>query len=101
MRTKNAAPITRAESAHMAKVKRCACVLCDLEAREDAPNEAHHVEQGDHFTCLAVCPHCHRGPQGIHGDQTMLRLRFKAVGLRGEFLALNETLRRVAALEAA
>lgn len=95
MRTKNAPRITPAEAAHLAKVKRIDCCLCDAPG----PGEAHHVEQGDHFTALGVCPLCHRGPNGIHGDQTMLRLRFKAVGLRGEFLALNETLARVAALE--
>lgn len=81
----------------MAKVKRCACVLCDASP----PSAAHHIEQGDHFTTLAVCEPCHVGKHGIHGDQTMLRLRFKAVGLRGEMLALNLTLARVAALEAA
>lgn len=94
MRTKNAARITPAESAHMVKVKRCACVLCDASP----PCAAHHIEQGDHFTTLAVCEPCHVGKHGIHGDQTMLRLRFKSVGLRGEMLALNETLRRVAAI---
>lgn len=95
MRTKNSARITRAEAAHLAKVKRIDCVTCDAPG----PGEAHHIEQGDHFTTIGVCPLCHSGPQGIHGDQTMLRLRFKATGLRGELLALNETQRRVAALK--
>ncbi len=91
MRTKNAVRITNAEGAHLALVKESGCVLCDAGPYV----EAHHVEQGDHFTCIGLCPECHRGPKGIHGDQTMLRLRFKATGLRGEMLALNETLRRV------
>lgn len=94
MRTRNAKSITRAESAHLARVKSTACALCDTPP----PVEAHHVEQGHHFTALGVCQPCHRGPGGIHGDQTMLRLRFKATGLRGEMLALNVTLSRVAAL---
>jgi hypothetical protein len=94
MRTRNAARITPAESAHLGRVKRIACVTCDAPP----PLAAHHVEQGDHFTVLGLCQWCHTGPSGIHGDQTMLRLRFKAAGLRGEMLALNETLRRVAAL---
>lgn len=92
MRTKNARAITAAERAHLERVKGAACVLCDAPA----PSEAHHVLQGDHFTCIAVCPTCHRGPMGIHGDQTMLRLRFKVVGHAGELRALNETLRRIA-----
>lgn len=95
MRTKNAARITPAESDHLRRVKLCACVCCDAPP----PSAAHHVEQGDHFTVLALCESCHVGRSGIHGDQTMLRLRFKAAGLRGEMLALNETLARVAALK--
>lgn len=94
MRTKNAARITPAEAAHMAKVKRSGCVTCDAGPFVNA----HHIVQGDHFTVLGLCDPCHVGPQGIHGDQTMLRLRFKAGGERGELLALNETLRRVAAI---
>lgn len=95
MWSKNKARQTPAEADHVAKVKRCACVLCDAEA----PSEAHEIVQGLWWLSLAVCPICHRGPKGIHGDQTMLRLRFKAAGERGEVLALNETLARVAALE--
>jgi hypothetical protein len=94
VRTKNAARITPDEADHMRRVKLCACVTCDA----GPPSIAHHVEQGDHFTVIAVCDHCHTGPKGVHGDQTMLRLRFKAGGARGELLAINETHRRVAAL---
>lgn len=95
MRSKNAPALTADEREHVARVKSCACVLCD----HSPPVEAHHVIQGDHFTTISVCTPCHRGPMGIHGDQTMLRIRFKATNLRGEMLALNETLRRVAALD--
>ena len=93
MRTKNAARITTAESEHMAAVKSVACVLCDAPA----PSIAHHVVQGDHYTTVAVCESCHVGKHGIHGDQTMLRLRFKVAGIHGEMRAVNETLRRIAA----
>lgn len=81
----------------MAKVKSCACVLCD----RPAPSEAHHIRQGEHYTTVALCLDCHRMPEGVHGDQSMLRLRFRVGGKDGELAALNETLRRVAALEAA
>lgn len=95
MRTKNAKPHTPAESAHLAKVKRCACVLCDA----DPPSRAHHPIQGEHFTTVAVCDPCHVGPMGIHGDGTMLRLRYGTNDLRAQLRAINETQRRVAALE--
>ena len=50
MKTKNARPITPAESEHMAAVKSAGCVVCDAPP----PNLAHHVNQGDHFTTVAV-----------------------------------------------
>lgn len=92
MRTKNAARITAAESAHLAAAKSVACVLCDAPP----PVEAHHVVQGDHYTVIAACPDCHRGPRGIHGDQTMLRLRYRIAGTQGELRAINDTLARIA-----
>lgn len=94
MRTKNAKAITRMEAAHLARVKSCACVLCDAPA----PSEAHHIRQGEHFTTVALCQGCHRMPEGVHGDQSMLRVRFRVGGRDGELAALNETLRRVAAV---
>lgn len=97
MRTKNARAIDRTESAHLARVKAAACVLCDAPP----PSLAHHVVQGDHFTTVAVCEPCHVGRRGIHGDQSMLRLRFRIGGTAGELLAINETLRRVLAQVAA
>lgn len=94
MRTLNAARITTPERMHLAKVKRCACVLCDAPA----PTEAHHVIQGLHFAAVALCTACHRGRNGAL-DADMLRLRYGTADLRAQVRALNETLARVAALE--
>ena len=94
MRSKNSRAFTAAESAHLAAVKSVACATCDAPA----PSIAHHVVQGDHFTTVALCQPCHVGKGGVHGDQTMLRLRYRIGGLHGEQRAINETLRRVAAL---
>lgn len=93
MRSKNSRAHTRAESAHLAAVKSVACVCCDAPP----PVEAHHVIQGDHYTACALCQSCHTGPKGVHGDQTMLRLRYRIGGLQGELRAINETLKRIAA----
>lgn len=88
MRAKNSARITPAESAHMARVKSVACVVCDAPP----PSEAHHIRQGDHMTTVALCVDCHRGSvNGWHGQKTMWR-----VMKMDELDALNETLRRVA-----
>lgn len=91
MRTKNSARITDAERDHLERVKSSPCVLCDAPP----PSIAHHVVQGDHWTCLSLCTECHVGKQGVHGDQTMLRLRYRSGGERGELLALNDTLKRI------
>lgn len=93
MRTKNSRAYTKIEAAHLEAVKSVACVCCDAPA----PSEAHHVVQGDHFTACALCQPCHTGKGGVHGDQTMLRLRYRVAGVWGELAAINETLRRVAA----
>lgn len=86
MRTKNAKSITRAESEHMFRVKESGCAVCGIGGIV----EAHHVKQGCHFLTIGLCPECHRGPQGIHGDKTLWRI-YKMT----EETALNETLRRV------
>ena len=88
MRSKNSKAISRAESEHLRKVKESGCAVCG--AGVGAVVEAHHIQQGLHYTTVALCPDCHRGPMGIHGDKTMWRI-FKI----NEMEALNETLRRV------
>lgn len=88
MRTKNAARVTPAESEHMRRVKLTACAVCDAPP----PNQAHHIEQGCHWTTVALCWHCHQGPQGWHGDKTLWRIR-----KLDEIKALNITLARVEA----
>lgn len=92
MKSKNKPPMTAAERAHVERVKELPCSVCGAPG----PSEAHHVVQGDDFTTVALCQPCHTGPMGVHGDQTMLRLRFKVGGLPGELRAINETLQRLA-----
>lgn len=89
MRTKNAKTITKSEGAHMDRVKRSRCAVCN-EGSDDTYVEAHHTKQGNHYTTIGLCEHCHRGPMGIHGDKTMWRIH-----KMDENDALNETLRRV------
>lgn len=87
MRSKNAKAITPNESHHLALVKSCACVVCDAPG----PSEAHHINQGDHWTTVALCVDCHRGSRnGWHGQKALWRVR-----KWDELDALNETLKRV------
>lgn len=87
MRSKNSKAITRAESAHLQAVKGLKCSVCDAPP----PSDAHHVNQGQHFTTIALCKDCHQGSHnGIHGRKTMWR-----VMKMDELAALNVTLRRL------
>ena len=88
MRSKNSKSISRAESEHLRKVKESGCAVCG--AGVGAVVQAHHIQQGLHYTTVALCPDCHTGPMGIHGDKTMWRIH-----KINEMEALNETLRRV------
>jgi hypothetical protein len=66
MRTKNAKAITKAESAHLAAVKELPCSVCDAPG----PSDGHHIKQGQHYTCIALCKDCHQGSfMGWHGQK--------------------------------
>lgn len=89
MRTKNAKPMTKAESTHVGCVKALPCSVCDAPG----PSDAHHIKQGQHFTTVALCPSCHRGSiLGWHGQK-----RAWAVRKMDELDALAVTLQRLAA----
>lgn len=67
---------TLAERAHMARVAALGCLLCGQ------PAEVHHLREGQgmqqrasNWLTVPLCPDCHRGPRGIHGDRSALRVR--------------------------
>lgn len=87
MRTKNARTITAAEREHIARVKALACSVCD----EPGPSDAHHIDQSEHWTVVALCKSCHQGPVlGLHGQK-----RAWAVRKMDELAALGVTIRRL------
>lgn len=74
------------ERKHLARVKALACSVCDAPG----PSEAHHVKQGSQYTCVALCPDCHRGYNGWHGTKAFWRIR-----KMDELDALDVTIRRL------
>lgn len=87
MRTKNAKAITPAEHDHMEAVKWLPCSVCDAPP----PSDAHHINQGQHFTTVALCKDCHQGSfNGWHGQKRMWLIK-----KMDELAALNVTLRRL------
>lgn len=79
--------LTRKEREHLAAVKELDCSVCD----QPGPSEAHHIEQRQQYTCVALCESCHRGPlMGLHGQRRMW-----AIKKMSELDALNVTVRRL------
>lgn len=75
------------ERRHLAAVKLLPCSVCDAPG----PSEAHHMEQGLQYTCIALCMDCHRGPVlGLHGMRRMW-----AIKKMTELKALNVTIQRL------
>lgn len=79
--------LTDRERKHISKVKDLPCSVCDAPG----PSEAHHVEQRLQYTCIALCPDCHRGSlMGWHGQK-----RAWAIRKMTEIDALNITIERL------
>lgn len=79
--------LTDKERKYISKVKDLPCSVCDAPG----PSEAHHVEQRLQYTCIALCPDCHRGSlMGWHGQK-----RAWAIRKMTEIDALNITIERL------
>lgn len=67
---------------HMSRVRGLPCVLCALlNLPQGSHTQAHHIRDGqgmsqraDDMLTVALCHECHQGPQGVHGDRTLLRI---------------------------
>lgn len=68
--------MSKAERAHLERVASLPCACCG-----DTPVQVHHIREGQgmaqrasDWLTVPLCPACHTGPKGIHGDQTMMRV---------------------------
>jgi hypothetical protein len=78
---------TKDERLWVGYVKDQPCSVCGTPG----PSDAHHIKQGKHYTCVALCKSCHQGSKmGWHGEK-----RAWAVAKMDELDALNETLRNI------
>ena len=67
---------TKAEKKHMNRVAEMPCLVCGTH-----PVELHHVREGQgmaqraqNWLVVPLCPDCHRGSTGLHGNRNRLRL---------------------------
>ena len=84
--------MTKAERAHLDRVAALPCACCG-----DSPVHVHHIRDGQgmaqrasDWLTIPLCPSCHQGPQGVHGDRTMMRI-FKL----SELDMLADTIRKL------
>jgi hypothetical protein len=68
--------MSAASKRHLARVHEIPCVICGA-----VPVEAHHAregmgmaQRGSDWMVAALCGPCHRGPMGVHGDKSMMRI---------------------------
>lgn len=67
---------TAAEREHMGKVAALPCACCGASGVH-----VHHIREGqgmgqraNHYLTIPLCPPCHTGPKGIHGDKSFMRI---------------------------
>jgi hypothetical protein len=84
--------MSAASKRHMGRVAELPCCICGAHGVH-----VHHVREGvgmgqrqSDWLTIPVCPSCHTGPKGIHGDKTMLRIYKK-----DELDLLAETIERL------
>jgi hypothetical protein len=79
--------LTAAERKHLARVKSLPCSVCNAPP----PSSAHHINQGQQYTTVALCYDCHQGSMmGWHGQK-----RAWAIRKMDELDALDVTIRRL------
>lgn len=75
---------------HKDKVAGLGCVLCAMLGQpQETRTHVHHMRTGQgmaqrasDFLAIALCADCHQGPQGLHGDRTLLKIaRTDEIGL--------------------
>jgi len=72
---------------YLARVKELPCSVCDAPG----PSDAHHINQGQQYTCVALCKVCHQDNRlGWHGEKAMWRIK-----KMDELDALNTTIERL------
>ena len=79
--------LNAAERKHLQRVKSLPSSVCNAPP----PSSAHHINQGQQYTTVALCYDCHQGSlMGWHGQR-----RAWAIRKMGELDALNVTIQRL------
>lgn len=76
--------MTKAQRTHMDRVASMPCACCGAVGVH-----VHHIRQGQgmaqrasDFLTVPLCPDCHQGPRGVHGDKSIMRaLKLDELGM--------------------
>jgi len=67
--------MTKAEKRYLDRVANLSCAVCGAEGVH-----IHHAREGQgmaqraqNWLAIPLCPTCHTGPRGIHGDKQLLK----------------------------
>ena len=83
--------LTTRERVYLARLKQLNCSVCDAPG----PSDAHHIEQRQTYTCVALCKNCHQDSfLGWHGQKRSWTIR-----KMDELSALNVTIERMSRWE--
>jgi hypothetical protein len=84
--------VSKDEKRHLDRVASLPCCLCGA-----SPVHVHHIresqgmaQRASNWLTVPLCPDCHQGPKGVHGDQSMLRIMRMS-----EMDMLADTIRRL------
>jgi hypothetical protein len=66
---------------YMGRVAKIGCVLSAYLGQGFVPAELHHLREGQgmserasDFLVIPLCPEYHRGPNGLHGNKSIMRI---------------------------
>lgn len=71
----------KSDKAYMGRVAELGCIVCKVLFSRFEPAQVHHIREGQgmaqrasNWLVVPLCPSCHTGPQGIHGDRSLMRI---------------------------
>lgn len=72
---------TAAQIEYQGKVAQLGCLLCREQGRGIVGANLHHIREGQgmgqrasHWLVVPLCRDCHQGKNGLHGDQSLMRI---------------------------
>ena len=73
--------MSAAEKRYKNKVASLGCILSAYLGQGYVPAEIHHIREGQgmferasDFLIIPLCPEYHRGPNGLHGNKSIMRI---------------------------